>query len=621
MKVVNLQLEFWMFLAAMAIKFMVVHWMLYGEILVWHFVPGDLAALLFVAIGLELLKPKGKAVWYQLANFIMTTLLMAIILYDDYYGAIVTLDAIRQLHQVGQITDSIFSLLHFSYLLLYLDLVIGALLMIRRRGRSAKSLKLKRVSLAAILLLLLAGCTANIQANAEIINERKQSEKMGLIGYQAYQAVRYLFHDELIAVSPDVIEEWKKASQPTARKHFGAAENFNLIAVQLESFQNFPVLAEVDGEPLTPVLNRLARESIYFPRIFQQIGKGNTSDAEFVFNTSLYPLGNVPMSQFYQGKEIPSFPRLLAEKGYQTATFHTNDVSFWDRDKLYRTLGFQKYYDKPFFGEEDKIAFGASDEVLYQKTVEELVRMSQSGKPFYAHVIAMSSHHPFKIPEEKQRLTLPAAYRDTAAGNYLEAVHYADFALGTLIEGLKENGLWENTVLVVYGDHYGFMPETPADEEMMGKILGRDYDPVVDKFNIPLLIRVPNLLQGTVVEEVGGQVDMMPTVANLLGIPLEDYLHFGQDLLNEKDHLLGIRFYLPTGSFVTNDLFYIPGEYFEEGEVIPLAGRKITLEHYRDEYETIVQTLKESDAYHYYLLNACGDPSHPIPCTEPGKAD
>ena len=622
----HLHHDFWMFVVAMAIKFMVVHYMLYKEILVWHFMLGDLAALLFAAIGIELLRPKRKTAWYQLANFSMTSFLLVIILYHDYYGAIVTPDALKQFDQVGQISDSIFSLLHFPYLLLYLDIVICGFLIFRQahRGRCVKS---NRVPLAVILLVLLAGCAANIQANSEIINERKQSEKMGLIGYQAFQVVQNLLHDDSIEVTEAVIEEWKKASRPNARKYFGVAQQYNVVAVQLEAFQNFPVQATVDGKAVTPVLNQLVRESVYFPRIFQQIGKGNTSDAEFLLNTSLYPLGNIPMSQFYQGKEIPSFPRLLAEKGYQTATFHTNDVSFWDRDKLYQTLGFQNYYDQQFFGTEDKIAFGASDEVLYQKAVEEMVKMSQSGQPFYAHLIAMSSHHPFHIPDSKQTLNLPAKYQDTAAGDYLEAVHYADFALGTLVEGLKENGLWEKTVLVVYGDHYGLSLTTPEDEELIRQILGRDYDPVVDKFNIPLLIRVPHQLQGMVVEEVGGQIDLMPTIANLLGISLADYVHFGQDLLNEPNHLLGIRFYLPTGSFVANDLFYVPGEYFEEGEVIPLTDQEIVLAEYRDEYEKIVQILEASDAYQYYLLKVCGDAAVPVSCTGPadakefGKAD
>src|SRR5262249_16801579 len=142
------------------------------------------------------------------------------------------------------------------------------------------------------------------------------------------------------------------------------------------------------------------------PQFFQQVGQGNTADAEFVVNTSLYVPPNGAASEVYADKELPSMPKTFAANGYQTASFHTNNVKFWNRDQLYKAVGWGTYYDDQFFGNSDPVAFAASDEVLYDKTADELAKLQKTG-PFYVQVISMSGHHPFNIPESKYKMTLP----------------------------------------------------------------------------------------------------------------------------------------------------------------------------------------------------------------------
>src|SRR5690606_37720784 len=116
--------------------------------------------------------------------------------------------------------------------------------------------------------------------------------------------------------------------------YFGAAKGKNLIVIQLEAFQNFVIGLSVLDQEITPNLNRLKSSSFYFPYFYQQIGEGNTSDAEFISNTSLYPLGSPAMSKLVGGKTVESLPRILSSYGYETMTMHVNDVSFWQRDEL-----------------------------------------------------------------------------------------------------------------------------------------------------------------------------------------------------------------------------------------------------------------------------------------------
>lgn len=140
---------------------------------------------------------------------------------------------------------------------------------------------------------------------------------------------------------------WKKGPS-----YFGRGKDCNLLVVQLESVQNFTLNLSVNGKQVTPVMNKLVKESLYFSRVFQQIGAGNTSDAEFIVNTSLYPRGAKATSEICGNKEFPSLARLLQRKGYTAHTFHVNDVSFWDRNLMYPALGFNSYYDQPYFRRE-----------------------------------------------------------------------------------------------------------------------------------------------------------------------------------------------------------------------------------------------------------------------------
>ncbi|MFD1904365.1 sulfatase-like hydrolase/transferase [Paenibacillus rhizoplanae] len=94
-----------------------------------------------------------------------------------------------------------------------------------------------------------------------------------------------------------------------------------MIVIQLEAFQNFPLHQSLDGQELTPVMNGLADEGFYFPHVFQQVGPGNTSDAEFISNTSVYPIATLAMSTGFGDRELPSLPRLLRDKGYEAYTF------------------------------------------------------------------------------------------------------------------------------------------------------------------------------------------------------------------------------------------------------------------------------------------------------------
>ncbi|MCZ8511043.1 LTA synthase family protein [Paenibacillus filicis] len=575
----------------------------------------DVAALLVLLGLVELLVPsRAKKTVYWLVNFVCSLIFFAATLYFSHFGTVVTYTSLFELKQVKQISSSIKSTIDPIDYVFFVDLGLMIVVSLLRR-RSLPPLLSSRPLRKTGGALMVAGLLLSawfFKKGEPINNELKRAEELGFFNYQVASVYDNYYNNDLtkyktVAELRPVLERgeskypyMKPLAEGEQPQQFAAEKGKNLIVVQLEALQAFPIGMSLNGQALTPVLNDFASRSYYFPHIFQQIGQGNTSDAEFMSNTSIYPTGTIPMSTGFGDRALPSLPKLLEAASYEADTFHVNVVTFWDRNKLYPALGFSHYYDKPYYNNDHFNEFGASDEELYREVIKVLSGLQQQNKPFYAQLITVSSHFPFIIPENKKRLTLPDKLKGKQLGDYLQAINYTDFAFGTFIEQLKATGLWDNSVIVAYGDHFGLQPQD-NDPKEVGAALGITYHPELTRFNIPLFIHLPGQEQGQVVEQVGGQLDIMPTLANLLGISLEEqqFVHFGHDLLNMNKNLFGIRYYLPTGSFINDDILLIPGKGFGDATAYSIKTLQPISDFsmYQRDYKYILRRMQVSDHY------------------------
>jgi lipoteichoic acid synthase len=603
-----LRTPFFLFTNILLLKYLIMQIAVFNNLNLIDTIYIALPAFLFFFLPIEILVRKNKMQTYLAFNALFSALMICIMIYSKQFGIIVTYHAFSQAKQVIDVGNSIMNLMQPLYILFVLDFL--AYLVFRRFkfnvqfSISTNSIKpllgLWAVSLAIIIILVIT--------SDDLLSEKKQAERMGVVTYQFHVFFSDFFNTTKAAqmekITPESIRQIKKVAVPFEPVDHAVARGKNLIIVQLESFQNFLVGMKINDQEITPTLNRLMNESYYFTNFYQNIGQGNTADAEFIVNTSFYPPAQQAASQVYENKLLPSLPRLLRQLGYEAITLHTNDVEFWNRNQLYPALGFNKYYDKSWFGEEDMIAFGASDEVLYLKTTPVLKEFQLQGTPFYAHMIAQSSHHPFTPPETKKLLALPEQWQDTNIGNYMIMANYADLALGEFIEQLKQEGLWEDAVFVVYGDHFGISTTYLSAEEkvLLEEQLGYEYN-LRTTHNVPLFITIPGYIHaGKTFNHLGGQIDLMPTIANLLGISLLNHVHFGQDLLNHRDNIVSSRYYLPNGSFLNDEMMYISGETFGDGVVIPLSthpSSNLILDplNYRDDFERMMHLYRMNDIY------------------------
>jgi phosphoglycerol transferase MdoB-like AlkP superfamily enzyme len=414
---------------------------------------------------------------------------------------------------------------------------------------------------------------------------------------------------------------------------FGVAEGRNLIVIQLESFQNFVVGLRYNGQEITPNLNGLiGGNTAYFDQFFHQVGAGNTSDAEFAVNNSICGSSRYFTYKLFSRNAFRGLPVLLKERGYSTAVFHAyEDVTFWNREEMYPAQGFDFFYgglDDHRMGDyrlTEWMGWGLPDSEFYKQTIPFMKGLSQ---PFYSFVISLSNHHPFEMLEHYRFVELLPEDEGTLVGNYLQSAAYTDWSLGIFLDGLKDAGLYYNSVIAVYGDHQGLTMEgdTPADME---RLLGKPYDFDV-MMNIPLIISMPDILSAPedppasattaaavsartiaagpaadirrTVHTVGGQIDFLPTMAYLFGIEDLD-VHLGHNLLTADKGFVAVQAYMRKGSFITDEtLFEMSRDgVFEASRVIDRRTRQpVSVFSRIEEYE---RSLRVVNASEYILAN------------------
>jgi phosphoglycerol transferase MdoB-like AlkP superfamily enzyme len=442
-------------------------------------------------------------------------------------------------------------------ILLFIDIPIYYIYFKKKReqitGKATEKFRPYKKVLISLLLALLLLMSWN-PMNADAIKAVSNTEFLTYHINDIYTKV-FGYKDNKIKSNENVdkvIDELEK-TRPAGNKHYGLAKGKNLIVIQVESLQNFPINAYYEGQELTPNLNKLIKgDSLYFENYYQNIGRGNTSDAEFSTQNSIYPVIDGECYRLYQDNTFYGLPWIMRENGYSTKVFHGYEGSFWNREAAYPNQGFEDYISLEDMELDEKIGFGLSDVSMFEQSIEHIEKME---KPFYSFLVTLSCHHPYLLPDKYNTIQLNTEDKGTVFGNYLQGVHYSDMAIGEFINTLKEKGLYDDTIIAIYGDHHGLNCKDASNYECMTRYLGKEYD-YNEMLNIPLIINIPGSGVNETIATVGGQVDFLPTITNLLGVPINNKYILGQDLVNaEKGYVASVT-YMLRGSFITDDVIF-----------------------------------------------------------------
>ena len=529
------------------------------------------------AFMLSLMFGSFKNLWIPFGLYVLLTILMFCdVTHNAYFSGYISLKLIASAKFLGDAGDAVIAVIRPEFWLLLLDLPLVALSIVKiRREEWLSSVRKEWFSavllLAAVFFLVFGSVstssTLRSVGNLEFFSVRVKDLLETTTSFGSQQA-------ELDEESVYLVEEDQEDSL------FGIAEGRNLIVIQMEALQNFVINREYEGQEITPNLNRLIRQegTIYFDRYYMQIAAGNTSDAEFATNNSIYGSEKSYTYELYKENTFRGLPVLLKERGYSTIAMHGYDGDFWSRKAMYPSQGFDRFIDDKGYNPSVIHGWGILDEEFFVQSVEYL---KVQPRPFYCFMVSLTNHTPFVMDKKYCRLQLSAKHEGTRFGNYLNSTAYSDYAIGVLLDALKEADLYENSVITIYGDHFGLAQRDENNEELMTEFLGKPYrfDAMA---NVPLIIHIPGEDINNTYSIAGGQIDFLPTMAYLMGFEELDTVYFGQNLLTAEKGFVAQTRYAPRGSFITDDIVFMMSfdMVFENsrawaidtGEEVPLDG-------------------------------------------------
>lgn len=571
----------------------------------------DTGAVLLIGAFGYFFKPKNQFKYYFTWSIIFTFLcIVNSMYYTNYlsYASVSLLATSLQVVDVGDaVVQKVMEIKDFSYLWQIVAMIFVHLYL-KKKGYYdyVKDIEVGKIRALNTIVasLIVFGFFISTLTGLDISRFGKQWNRTYLVmnfGLYTYQA-NDIFVSFKTKISPlfgydEAAKEFReyyeqRNSEPRKNNQYtDVLKGRNVIAIHAESIQNFTLHTSFNGEEVTPNLNRLASEGLYFSNFYAQESVGTSSDSEFTFLTSLMPASSGTVAVSYWDRDYSTSLKYLKEMGYYNFSMHANNGTFWNRNMIHPKYGYDKffYYTKDY--EIDEVmGMGLSDKSFFRQSVPKIKEISENNQNFYGTMIMLTNHTPFsaaseidfdvdykyeKINEETgEKETVSAPFMEgTTLGDYFKTVHYADSAIGQFIDDLDEAGLLDNTVIVIYGDHdakikkseylyyYNYDPYTDS-------VLDED-DPNykdMDYYDYELNRKVPFIIwtkdkkvQGEVTEAMG-MYDASPTLGNMLGFYNEYAL--GHDIFSVDDNVV----VFPDGSWLSNTMYYSSSK--EEGKLL-----------------------------------------------------
>ncbi|WP_430788929.1 LTA synthase family protein [Virgibacillus flavescens] len=573
------------------------------------------SALIFLGFAL-FAKGKRAGIWIIVIDSIMSFLVYANVVYYRSATDYITLPTLTQTDNFGSLGGSIASLVAWTDVFYGLDVIILIALYIwtKNNWSTARMQKKKPVMVLAVGVLAFSINLGLAEADRPQLLTRtfdrnyivKYLGSYNFALYDAYQTIRSSTQ-RVLADSSDITEVENYTKNKFAEPNpelFGAAKGKNVIKIHLESFQSFLIDYKLHGEEVTPFLNSLVHDDsknfTYFDNFFHQTAQGKTADAELLLDTSLYPLPQGAAFVTKGNNTYQALPAILKQQqDYTTAVFHGDNKSFWNRDEVYKELGIDEYFDSSYYNmtEENVIGYGLKDKPFFNESMPMLKSLE---KPFYAHMMTLTHHHPYLISPEEASIK-PAETGDPSVDRYFQTARYLDESLKLFFENLKEAGLYEDSVIMIYGDHYGI---SENHDEAMAQIVGEEITDFKHQQlqRVPYMIKIPSVDSKGINHEYSSLIDVMPTMLHLAGINAQDYIQFGTDMFS-KGHKEYVA--LRNGDFITPEYSAISGEYYDSKtgeEIKPTEEMKEMQKKVRHEL-TLSDKVLYGDLLRFYTPN------------------
>ena len=435
----------------------------------------DLFVTLLFASVYFLIKEKNRFKYLFILSIISTIICIANSIYYSYYSSFISVTFLSFAFTNTETGDAdvVGNLLRLEYFI-FIWLPICLYIVNKKKNGNVKE-KYGKESFKftlkwALIALIVSVCSLEYVSYARLVMQWNREYIVNSFGIYTYQ-----ISDVLKCIEPSMaslfgsdkarkeINDYydNKKDNNYYNEYTKFFEGKNVIAIHAESMQQVNMDISFNGIDVTPNLNKLAKDGVYFSNFYSQVSGGTSSDTEFSVATGLLPskVGTVFIN--YADREYVSMYNLLKEEGYTTVSMHANVGNFWNRNKMYTKLGYDYFYDRDSYEIDETIGFGLSDRSFVLQSVQKLKQLKEEKGKFYATLITLSNHTPFEDTDKygyyDVSMTVDGVKYDymenTKLGNYFKSVHYADEQIGLLIEELEKENMLDDTVIVIYGDH------------------------------------------------------------------------------------------------------------------------------------------------------------------------
>ncbi len=584
----------------------------------WQFMPCtiDFAIILIIVSISYFIKPNKQYNYYLIWSIIITLMCIINSVYYSFYMSFASFSLLASLSQVRTVTDSLtekFRIIDFVYLAFPIIFYL-----VHKRLKSStyyrfmtKIEKGKKMFAATLLVavIIIAINMLNMDGTdysrlTKLWNRDYNVKRFGVILYQFDDLVQSLTpkinslfgYDEASKEFREFYANLKKENDAKeTNKYTGILEGKNVIFIHMESIQTFLIDMQVNGIELTPTINKLSKEGMYFNNFYPQVSTGTSSDTEFTLNTSLMPALSGTVFVSYYNREYVTIPKVLKDKGYYTFSMHANLASMWNRDMMHPSLGYDNFYSSTSFNitDETSVGLGLTDQEFFKQAQSILEKIEVENDNYMGTMIQLSNHSPFyatpknpQIYDNYGKLDLTNTYtvideetnepktitdnylEGTKLGNYLKSAHYADMALGEFFKYVEESPYYEDTIFVLYGDHDAKLNKNEYQyyynyDKTTGKVREEgeegyiDFDYYQQEINrrTPLIIWTKNKgirkKINVTNNNVIGMYDILPTLGNMMNFKSD--FAIGHDIYDIKDNNIVI---FPNANFVTNKIYY-----------------------------------------------------------------
>ncbi len=401
-----------------------------------------------------------------------------------------------------------------------------------------------------------------------IENKEEQEEKPVIYGKNILDLpLKELLENEKDATLKKMHEYFLNDEGTTKNSYTGSLKEKNLILIMAESFNSIAV-----NETITPTLYKLTHEGFVFENFYSPVIL-STIGGEFQELTGLYPNLTMLSNVWREGKNAYPFGygKVFESENYQVQAYHNHKYYFQNRDVYLKSLGFQKY-EGCFNGLEKKInctEWPESDVEMFSATMDDYMKKDT---PFFTYYVTVSGHMSYNFTGNDMAIKNKDAVKGLPYSEdilaYLASQVELDKALKLLIDGLEERGLLQDTVIALVGDHYPY----DISLDHINEIAPEKKDETIEVNRSHFILWNPTI-EKTTISKVGGNMDVLPTILNLFGIPYDSRLIMGRDLLSPEPGLV----LFSDGSWVSDcGVFYASTKKFVTKGDIPVSEEYVT---------------------------------------------